>query len=173
LNGAALVGDLPWWRGYAPGELLEALVMQESGGNPRARRYEPHQDTATRSDARSDGDVAGQDDGPLEDDASYGLIQILGSNVRRLVGAPPATPLNFGFLFDPALGLGFGLMILKLELAYTHGHVERALARYNGGPTGDTMVADSKGGFVLRRQEYVDGVARWIERVHSDRKGTV
>lgn len=172
-NGAAEGAGLPWWRGFSPGVLVEALAMQESSGNPKARRYEPHHDAAGRRDSASDGDVMAQDDGPLEDDASYGLIQILGSNVRRLVGAPPSTPFNFGFLFDPVIGLGFGLLVLREELKATGGDVARALARYNGGPTGDRMEPGPHGQLQLRRQEYVDGVARWCERVRQDRGGQV
>ena len=101
------------------------------------------------------------DDGPLEDDASYGLMQVMGYNARRLVGALPGTKLDFGFLLLPITNLAFGLRVLLGELAATGNVVARALARYNGGPTGDSL--DGNG--VMRRQVYVDGVAKWAERV--------
>lgn len=144
--------------------------MQESSGNPRARRYEPHHDVAGRGDAATDGDLADKDNGDMEDDASYGLMQILGQNVRVLCGVPPGVPMDFSMTYEPLFGLAFGLKMLTIELAATGGNVDRALARYNGGPSGERLVPGPNG-MVLRRQEYVDGVARWIERVHKDRGG--
>jgi soluble lytic murein transglycosylase-like protein len=150
---------LPPWNAFSPGEWLEALILQESGGNPAATRYEPHHDAA------SDPDRAGRDDGDAEDDKSYGLMQILGSNVRTLCGVPAGTPMKFAFLLRPEAGLAFGLHLLSDELRHTRGDVPRALARYNGGPTGERRGADGR----LRRQAYVDGVAAWAAKVQSDR----
>ena len=82
IDACALQVGLPPWGDLRSGEWLEGLILQESGGNPKARRYEPHQDRAGRPDAPSDGDQPGIDDGQLEDDASYGLMQVMGSNVR-------------------------------------------------------------------------------------------
>lgn len=148
-------------------EWLEALVMQESSGNPRATRYEPHQDRAGRTDAASDADKPGQDDGMLEDDRSYGLMQVMGYNLRRLVGVPPGTPMKFDWALDPLFNIAAGVAVLRGELAATHGDVARALARYNGGPTGDAIQADGK----MRREEYVAGVRAWVGRVIADRGG--
>lgn len=166
---AEFIGLPPWeihGERFLPGEVLEALILQESGGRPEARRYEPHHDTAARRDAASDGDTFDHDDGPLEDDASYGLIQVLGSNVRRLVGAPPGTPMDFGFLLRPLAGLAFGLRVLLIELDATDESWARALARYNGGPTGEVMTATG----AMRRQEYVDDVEAKCHVVRVDRR---
>jgi len=152
------MAGLPSWEVHGdlflPGELLEAVVLQESAGHPAARRYEPHQDRAGRRDASEDADRPGADDGLFEDDASYGLMQVMGYNARRIVGASPGTPLNFGFLLRAQAGLAFGLRILVDELEATGGDVPRALARYNGGPTGDVLEPQG----TMRRQVYVDGV---------------
>jgi len=170
IQGAAFAANLPWWRTWAPAEWLEALVLQESGGNPTAMRYEPHHDRPGRPDAATDGDQPDHDDGILEDDRSYGLMQVLGSNIRRIVGAPPGTPLNFGFTLRPLMGMALGCRVLAEELSNdtTVNAVARALARYNGGPAGNPGPDG-----LLRNQSYVDGVARWAEKVHSDRKGTI
>lgn len=162
-------------RGFTPGELLEGLILGESAGNPRARRYEPHQDRATRTDAATDPDVADQDDGELEDDASYGLMQVMGTNARVLCGVPPGTPMRFGFLLLPQINIALGLRILTAERSavYTqHPHeteqelLVRALARYNGGPTGDAIVNGD-----LRLRAYVDRVAEHCEIARADRRG--
>jgi hypothetical protein len=194
IDAAAAFVGLPVWhyRGieYGPGEWLEGQVLTESAGNPRARRYEPHQDREQRAalhparefDVRlafhgsPDPDTPGVDDGDLEDDASYGLMQVMGYNIRRLVGAPAGTPLSFGFAYRPILNLSLGLSVLLGELNAARQqhptetesqHVERALARYNGGPTGDAPIAPHGD---LRLRAYVDRVARFAELVQQDRR---
>ena len=101
INREASRVGLPLWRGLEPGCWLEGLVLAESGGRPEAIRYEAHQDRAGRRDAASDGDVAGRDDGLLEDDKSYGLMQVMGYNIRRLCGFHPGCPIRFAFAFEP------------------------------------------------------------------------
>lgn len=166
---AQFVGLPPWeihGERFLAGEVLEALILQESGGRPTARRYEPHHDVPGRTDRAEDGDTPLVDDGPLEDDASYGLIQVLGTNVRRMIGAPPGTPLNFGFLFRPLTGLAFGLRILLEEHLATGGNWARALARFNGGPTGERMAPDG----TMRLQRYVEEVEAKCVLVRLDRR---
>lgn len=175
---AGLVGLPPFQyrgRGYTPGELLEGLILSESAGNPRARRYEPHQDRASRTDAPRDPDIADQDDGELEDDASYGLCQVMGFNARVLCGVPPGIPMRFGWLFLPQVNIATGLRILHSELTVVyalHPHesqqerLVRALARYNGGPTGDSIVNGD-----IRLRVYVDRVAAHAEVARADRRG--
>jgi len=160
---AALVGLPTWeWAGesYAAGEWLEALIYVESGGNPRAVRYEPSHDVVV------DGDTPGRDDGMLEDDKSYGAMQVLGSNIRRLCGVPPGTPMEFGFALLPLTNLALGLRILTGELATVNGDVAKALARYNGGRRGSEIGPDGR----MRRQQYVERVAAASERVRRDRE---
>lgn len=165
INAAAeLVALPPWVNGsdiYAPGEWLEGLILHESNGDPGAVRFEGHQDAA----APGDPDTPGQDDGLLEDDKSYGLMQVMGYNARRLCGVRDGTPMNFGFLLLPITNLAFGLRILLGELGATGRDVPSALARYNGGPHGNP----ARGGR-LRNQEYVDGVAADAARVQLARK---
>ena len=95
IDASADLAGLPLWlvRGeaYKPGEWLEGLILQESSGRPDVRRYEPH------LDGQPDGDKPGEDDGFAEDDASYGPMQVLGINVKRLLGVEPrcsVTPLR-------------------------------------------------------------------------------
>ena len=170
IDACALQVGLPPWGDLRPGEWLEGLVLQESGGDPRARRYEPHQDRPGRADAAGDGDQPDVDDGELEDDASYGLMQVMGSNARRLCGLRPGTPMRFGFLLLPITNLAFGLRILAAELVATQGSVVRALCRFNGGPTGDALVSDGRGATVFRRQVYADGVVMHARAVREDRQ---
>jgi len=155
------------WRGatFSGAEWLEGLVLTESSGNPEAVRYEPHQDRPDRTDRATDADEPGRDDGLLEDDRSYGLMQVMGSNVRRLCGIAPGVAVNFGFALRPLTNLSLGLRVLTAELAMTGGDVTRALARYNGGPTGDAL--DLAGH--MRRVEYVDRVARNAAVAKADR----
>lgn len=163
---------LPFWsyRGerFGPETWLEGLILHESVGDPRATRYEAHQDTPDRQARDADPDRPGLDDGILEDDKSYGLMQVMGTNARRLVGAPPGTRMDFGWLLLPLANIAMGLRILAGELAATGGNVERALARYNGGPTGESLVSVN-GALQMRRQPYVDLVHAATRRVAEDR----
>jgi hypothetical protein len=170
---------------YTAGELLEAMVLTESSGNSHARRYEPHQDKAGRTDAPTDPDTPGVDDGDVEDDASYGLMQVMGYNWRRIIGAPPRTQLRFSILYSPPFGLAAGIEVLQGELAALYREdpkmgdaerVARALARYNGGPTGDDLVpspeVDGAAAPRMRLQAYVDRVGQNAQRVREDRRAS-
>lgn len=174
IDAAAGVAGLPYWETpqapLGPGVWLEGLVLTESSGNPKARRYEKHQDTPGRKDSASDADSPLVDDGDLEDDASYGLAQVMGTNVRRLVGVAPGVPMRFGFVFLPMMGLALGLRVLAEDLAAVQGDVPRALCRYNGGPTGTSLVPGPGGQLVYRRQEYVDKVHANALRALEDRR---
>jgi len=162
---------LPAWtyrgKAYPAPVWFEGLVFQESLGNPRSRRYESHQDRKDRRDAPQDPDTPDHDDGDLEDDASYGLCQVMGYNARRLAAVELGAGgrMGFGWLFLPLGNLSLGLRMIFGELRAVATEVSagkipagddvaRALARYNGGPTGDDIV---DGDFRLRA--YVDRVA--------------
>lgn len=174
IDAAAAMVSLPrfQYRGqeYSPGELLEGQILAESNGDPRARRYE------ARPDRVQDADTAGQDDGELEDDASYGLMQIMGSTARALLGVPAGTAMRFGFLYLPQINIALGLRVLsdnRRDLYHLHPHssdqelLVRALARYNGGPTGDDW-DDERHDFRLRA--YVDHVAANCLRAAESRR---
>jgi len=176
---ARFVGLPAWVYGstiFTGPDLVEAMIRTESGGDPRARRYEPHQDRATRTDVARDPDTADKDDGDLEDDCSYGLMQVMGFNARALLGVRPGTPMSFAPLYRPLLNISLGLTIFTGELAAVAFEVsagklpggrtvERALARYNGGPTGDD---DTNGAF--RLQAYIDRVARHAFAVRREKE---
>jgi hypothetical protein len=164
---AELVG-LPEWEGFKGGEWLEGVMLTESSGNPQATRYEPHQDRPGRRDSHSDADAPGVDDGMFEDDKSYGPFQVMGYNVKRLVGVPMSTRMNFSWVLLPIANISLALRILLDELRATGGHVAAALARYNGGPTGDDL-REVNGEIVMRREEYVKKVRMNTEKVARDR----
>lgn len=182
LDAVAIFVGLPVWEykgeRYEPGVWLEGLILGESSGDRDARRYEPHQDKPHSTEP----DRPGIDDGRNEDDASYGLMQIMGYNARRLVGVPDRcehgrpVKLDYTFLERPLINLSLGLSILLGELAAVFRsrpqasdseRVERALCRYNGGPSGDSPV---NGDYRLRR--YVDHVAKYAKHVKMDRTKT-
>lgn len=158
---AAHVG-LPSWAyhdadPFAPGEWLEALILQESAGDHTAVRYEGH------ADRKPDGDTLNFDDGLFEDDRSYGLMQVMGFNARVLCGVPQGVKMNFTFLLRPLANMAFGLKILTDNLRETGGDVATSLARYNGGAMGNPV------GGPFRTQSYVDGVAGHAARVQLAR----
>lgn len=159
---------------FTGGELLEAMVITESSGRPTARRYEPHQDKAGRADAHTDPDLPGVDSGDTEDDASWGLLQVMGFNWRRLLGVPVGTRIDYAkFALDPVFALRGGIAVFVEEFSRLYRQnpqmpeaerVVRALCRYNGGPTGDALVDGD-----LRRRVYVDKVAANARLVRASR----
>lgn len=164
IDALAFNVGLPAWpvhgEVYRPGEWLEALILQESSGRPDVRRYEPHLDT------RPDGDAPLKDDGPTEDDASWGPMQCLGLNVKAILGASSASVLNYTPLFDWVLGLGFGMVILRQLIRAKEQNVGRALACYNGGTTGDALQLPDHS---MRCQRYVNGVEGHATEVRANR----
>lgn len=98
---------------YHGAELLEAMVLVGSGGDPSARRYERALDAPGRHDATTDADRPGFDDGDCEDDARYGLLAVRGAAYRLAVGAPVRTPLHYRRLFRPAFNLAVGCEIFR------------------------------------------------------------
>ena len=180
IDAVAAYEQLPRW-GYkgdqfTAGELLEGLILTESSGNPVARRYEPHQDAPGRKDQAQDPDTAARDDGPLEDDASYGLMQVMGYTFKGLLQVDRAVKMRFDLLFLPLFGLAAGVEVLKRELRAVYAEdttldedtrVVKALARYNGGPTGDDWILELGD---IRRREYVDLVAKNAKRAQDDRR---
>lgn len=176
-----------WWqlpgltyRGQAflPAEWFEGLLWHESAhGNPSARRYEPHQDRPGRKDQAQDGDRPGIDDGPREDDASYGLGQVMGYTFEALVDLQPRNAtMNYEVLYHPPIGIAFAGLTLSLELAAVYRErphesederVIRALARYNGGPTGDDIDEASQD---IRCRGYVNLVTQAAAIVRADRQ---
>jgi hypothetical protein len=166
INEAAYMYALPVARNFAPAIWLEGLVMQESSGNPRARRYEAHHDRAGRRDSSMDPDIPGIDDSMFEDDASYGLCQVMGWNAKRIYMLEGR--LDYTFLFSPVISLDLCCRILREELKIA-GMIPRALARYNGGPTGDALVGPEG---KMRLDSYVNGVFAWAAKVRQDVIGT-
>ena len=129
--------------------LIEAVVRQESAGKPHAFRYE----AAIRQ-------------------ASYGLMQVLGSTARGM-GLEPA--MSEAVLCDPEVGVLYGVKVLADNLNRFAASVQQdrqngvyevlapplpfpvmvALARYNGGYKGNPGPDGS-----IRNSKYVEGVAK-------------
>jgi len=84
---------------------LQAIIHQESGGNERALRQEPR----------------------LQD-ASYGLMQLLGRTARRLGFSGPLEG-----LFSPGTNIALGARYFS-GLLTRYPEPGAALAHYNGGP---------------------------------------
>ena len=190
IDAIAASEQLPRWNyqgeDYTAAELLEGLILTESSGNPLARLYEPAHDAPGRSDQGDDPDTPGHDDGPFEDDASYGLGQVLGTTFKALLHVDRPVKMDFSILYRPLFGLAALIEVLKGELravylnkpmATENERVVRALARYNGGPSGDLLVpVPAKDGNPattdIRDRAYVDRVAKNAKLAREDRKAS-
>lgn len=137
IDAAAHLVSLPRWRDLSGPEWLEGLILGESGGDPNATRYERHQDQ------KPDADRANVNDGMAEDDTSYGLMQVMGYNLRRLVGVPDKVegetpggwenypfeapvPMNFSWALRPLANIAFGLRLLCEEIERAEREVVQA-----------------------------------------------
>lgn len=178
IDAIAAFEQLPRWtykgEGFTAGELLEGLILTESSGNPLARRYEPAHDAPGRKDQGSDPDVLAHDDGAFEDDASYGLGQVMGTTFKALLHVDRPVKIDYSILYRPLFGLAALVETLKGELRTVYltspmqsesERVVRALARYNGGPTGEALVDGD-----IRNRAYVDRVAANAKRARNDRR---
>lgn len=123
-------------------DVILAMIGVESSWNPYARRYEHAADRKL-----PDPDRPGLDDDIAEDDASYGLMQIMGSTARKLCFRAP----DFTNLYDVELNLTFGCKLMSQLLHHSNWNYAVALARYNGGYAGNPRPDGS-----LRNQDYVD-----------------
>jgi hypothetical protein len=151
---------------YSGDEWLEALILTESNGNTLARRYEEHLDRPVSW--QEERDTVRKDDGVTEDDASYGLMQVMGWNAREFVGLPPVPQggpyMSFVWLYDALAGIAAGMYILRNCLRREPG-VAMALARYNGG----ARWADREASGMLRGHAYVSKVWARCALVREDR----
>lgn len=117
---------------YTPKIYLEALILQESNGDPNAYRYEPRLD-----------------------DASYGLMQVLKKTAENVTNTIIQEP---RVLFRPLFNISIGMSVI-FDIIGSANHqkipltVPLILARYNGGPSNNPD-KDGK----LRNQRYVDNV---------------
>lgn len=154
---AARMFGFPHLGGYPAEVWLEAMILQESSGNPHARRYE------LALDRKPDQDVPLLDDLLLEDDASYGLMQVLGSTYKEVLGIPQGTTVSFSVLENPIVNIGVGCIYLSKLMGQVNNDAVRALCRYNGGGRGDELVAGR-----YRRQEYPAAILARCPGVEDD-----
>jgi soluble lytic murein transglycosylase-like protein len=104
-------------------DVVEAIVVTESSGNPRAYRYEP-----AFWDRYLKDKPAYKDADPRRVSASYGLMQVM---------YPVACELGFSGepedLYDPETNLKFGCTKLAQLMTWADGRFEQAVAAYNTG----------------------------------------
>ena len=132
-------------------DLVWAIVMTESGGDPWAMRYEPRyrylvnartrQPFRTLSPEERVSATAPADFLPpagvsadtewTAQRTSWGLMQVMGAVARELGHKGPLSA-----LCSPAVGVTLGCRVLAGHLAWAGGDVFRAVRAYNGGRGG-------------------------------------
>ena len=135
-------------------DLVFAIVMTESSGNPFAIRYEPqfYKRYVLPLGLKDRTEATGRA-------ISWGLMQVMGQVARER-----------GFdgkylseLCDPETGLYFGVLHLKGFFS-RYGDETRAIASYNAG-------SPRFEGGALVNQSYVDKVLGWRRRIQRERPG--
>ncbi len=128
--------------------MVEAVVMQESGGDPWAWNPEPKyryfwdvkakkpfrlvtpQEIASKVPPRDFPTLAGDRDQEWwAQQASFGLCQLMGSVARELGCASPYLTV----LCDPVVSLHYGCRLLAKQFAWADHNWAKALSAYNGG----------------------------------------
>lgn len=131
--------------------LVEAMVIQESGGITSAVRYERgFWDRYLAADPKY------KDKDPLRVSSSYGLMQVM-YPVAAEQGFPYEDP---EYLCVPSIGLDIGCRTFKNLLTWAQGNEDQALAAYNGGKGGNTTPP-------FRNQTYVERVRRHQQRLRG------
>ena len=132
-------------------DLVEAVVIQESSGDPHARRLEP-----AFWKRYMQGKPEWKDADEKRWSASLGLMQIM-----------PTTAMEHGFpqtdgpewLFRPEINLEYGCRILKALLTWSGGKTAVALAAYNGGKGGIDKTAPKRyAASVLKKRAELKGL---------------
>ena len=130
-----------------PAELINALIMVESSGNPYAMRYEDHYRWLYNVDQIVGSMGLHRDTEVQAQKTSWGLLQVMGAVAREL----GCKKRFLTYLLDPKIGIEYGCMHLK-NLYNRHGSWERAVSAYNFG-----HVSYAENG-KFRNQRYVDRV---------------
>lgn len=129
-----------------PPEILASVVKIESNFDKEARRYEEFKDDKrieereAFKEASNYIDMPNKDDGKWEDDASYGLCQLMGTTAFWLGWRPEDSNQGFFELYDPQTNLDLGAEYLAhLYSKYpeiSHSNKERwnfSIAAFNAG----------------------------------------
>ncbi|MGE0464594.1 MAG: transglycosylase SLT domain-containing protein [Vicinamibacterales bacterium] len=154
-------------------ELVEAVCLVESGGNPFAWNPEPAwryfwnvrtgrpfravtaAELAAERPPTDFHALAGAGDADQEwwgQQASWGLMQVMGAVAREFGFADPYLPK----LTVPEVGLEYGCRVLAERLRWAGGDVRAAVAAYNGGKGGNAA------GGPLRNAAYADKVEQQL-----------
>lgn len=129
-------------------DLVLSVITIESNFNTLAHRYEPNwhyflpDDEIKRFAAHNGLSIQTE---RIDESTSFGLMQVMGSVARELghVG-------NLAALYDPAYGIHYGCLKLKLEMR-KYPKLEDAISSYNQG-------SPRKAGGLYENAEYVDSV---------------
>lgn len=122
-------------------DIVEAMVRTESSGKANAYRFEPRY--WERYCAKHP--VFGKGD-PKRIAASYGLLQVMYPTAYAMGfrGEPEA-------LFEPRLGLLYGVRVMADNLRWSDGNLDAALAAYNGGKTKSNLKPPYRNGVYVRK----------------------
>lgn len=108
-------------------EIIAAIVMTESGGNPMAVRYEPNWKYFYYSHTYASELKITYTTEEMLQASSYGLMQIMGSVARELGFKD-----HLGKLFDVELNLEYGCRKV-FELLKKYDELDKVIASYNAG----------------------------------------
>ena len=153
-NDRNLVCDFP-----PPGELLYAITMVESDGDPWAIRFEPFYSYLTNREGlplKATDSIS--DTERNQQKTSWGLMQVMGAVARERGFTGP----YLSALCDPMTGLNYGAAQLALLLWREKGNELDAIAAYNAGG----VRREKSGEYV--NQGYVDKVLKHLGRDGSD-----
>lgn len=125
-------------------DTVEAMVRTESSGNPKAYRFEPGywERYCKNHPVFKHGE-------PERIAASYGLLQVMYPTAHGLGfrGEPEE-------LYVPQQSLLYGVLLMKDNLLWAKGHLEAALAAYNGGRKGNRTQPFRNGVYVSKVKKH-------------------
>lgn len=132
---------------------IAAIIMNESGGNSCAIRYEPQYKYLFFPREFSEQLHLTLETETFAQKTSWGLMQVMGGVAREL-----GFKEHFPSLCNPETGIDWGAKKLKLCIDKT-GSMQEAAAMYNAGSVRYTS------GKLFENQRYVDGVDTWYRKV--------
>lgn len=136
-------------------DVVTAMCLVESSGRTSAYRHEPGfwlRYMASKTEWEGEN--------PERVSASYGLLQVMYPEARRL-GFPRSDAPEA--LFLPTVGLEYGCRALADRMGWAKGDLHAALASYNGGKTPD----NARGVSPKRNEVYVQKVLVQLAKVKA------
>lgn len=115
-----------------PKELILAVIQMESGGNPKAKRYEPEYQRKYFASAKFEEIQRVARISPQEVATSYGLMQLMPMTAWGYLSTVDKSPSLITALLDPSKNIRYASAHIATLAKKNRGNLQYAARDYNG-----------------------------------------